>query len=140
MTVIGYAGLLVPGVVVLLKGVVENIGNLILAEGGKLLRGKELIHGHMHLAPALIQAVLGIGQVAALNMAHEHRYLKVLKQLCGAQGYGLVCAGYAAHTLREEAYHAAAFKDAGDFLYAVYVCGKVLFGYYLQNLKHQRQM
>jgi hypothetical protein len=130
----------VPRVIVVADGGVEAVLDLLLAHAREILRGEQPVHRHLDLAPALVQAVFGVGEVAAGNPGDEHGHAEMLEHLAAPQGAGLVAAADRAHAFREDDHLAAAAEDPVHRLDRVNIRGEILLGNDLQQSEYEGQV
>ena len=114
-------------------GVLDLLGRQAL----QLLRGEHPVYRYLHPTHTLIQAVLGIGQVAAGYLGVVHRDAHHLQKLARAGHHRLGHARDGTHSLGHNAQVAAPVDDAAHLSHAVQIRGEILLGNDLGKLQQQ---
>ena len=131
---------LVPCVVVVVDGAVDDVLDFLHGQPIQILGGEQLVELHVHTAEPVAEIVLGTGKVAAADHGIVDRDLVVLEKLTGTDGHRLVGTGDGTHALGEEAHAAACLDDPADLLHGIEVGGEVLLGDDAQKLEHEGEM
>ena len=124
----GHLGLPVPDIVIVGQQTVHGVLDLLGRQALQLLRGEHPVYRYLHPAHTLIQAVLGIGQVAAGYLGVVHRDAHHLQKLARAGHHRLGHARDGAHSLGHNAQVAALVDDAAHLTHAVQIRGEILLG------------
>ena len=124
----------------MMDGLVEPGLDLLLGHALEILGREEEVDGDVDAAGPLVEAVLGVGEVAAGDLGHEDGHLVVLEELARAEGAGLVRAADGAHAFGEDDDLAAALDDPVDLPRRVEVGHEVALGDHLEKAEDEGQV
>ena len=135
-----HARALVPLIVVVPELFVKIGLYLLRRHGLHLLGGEQHAHGDVHAPGAVVQVVLGRGQIAAGDLRIQHGHPEVLEQVPAAERAGLVGAGDGAHALRKDDEPPAGADDAYHLADGIGLLDEVLLRHHLHDAQHGGQV
>ena len=133
LAVKAYLPLLIPDIVIVGQQTVHGVFYFPDAHVAKLLGGEHTVHADLNAALALVQTVLGIGQITAGDLGIIHGKAQFLQQLGTARNGRLCHAGNGAHALGHDADIAALLCHTQYLAHGIGVGREVLLGDHLHG-------
>ena len=120
-----HLGLPVPDIVVVGQETVHSILHRLGGQVLQLLCGEHTIHRHLDPSHPSVQAVLGIGQIAAGNLGIVHRHPQHFQKLTRTDHHRLSHTRNRAHALGHKAQASPLLDDPAHLAHTVQVRGEI---------------